>query len=48
MAHLPKIALAFEFLSAHPDGARVAPPKSSKSCALLSTCTILIAPNCRF
>jgi hypothetical protein len=30
MAHLPKIALAFEFLSAHPDGARVAPPKSSK------------------
>jgi hypothetical protein len=48
MAHLPKIALAFEFLSAHPDGARVAPPKSSKSCALLSTCTILIALNCRF
>jgi hypothetical protein len=47
MAHLPKIALAFEFLSAHPDGARVAPPKSSKSCALLSTCTILIALNCR-
>jgi hypothetical protein len=48
MAHLPKIALAFEFRSAHPDGARVAPPKSSKSCALLSTCTILIALNCRF
>jgi hypothetical protein len=22
MAHLPKIALAFEFLSAHPNGAR--------------------------
>jgi hypothetical protein len=48
MAHLPKIAVAFEFLSAHPNGARVAPPKSSKSCALLSTCTILIALNSRF
>jgi hypothetical protein len=48
MAHLPKIALAFEFLSARPDGARAVPPKSSKSCALLSTCTILIALNCRF
>jgi hypothetical protein len=48
MAHLHKIAVAFEFLSAHPDGARVAPPKGSKSCAVLSTCTSLIALNCRF
>jgi hypothetical protein len=45
MAHLPKVALAFEFLSARPDGARAVPPKSSKSCALLSACTILLALN---
>jgi hypothetical protein len=48
MAHLPKIALTFEFLSARPDGASAVPPKSSKPCALLSTRTILIALNCRF
>jgi hypothetical protein len=47
MAHLPKIALAFEILSVYPDGARVAPAKSSNSCAILSTCTISIELPCR-
>jgi hypothetical protein len=49
MAHLPKIVVAFEFLSAHPDGARAGSLlKSSRSCGLLSTCTILTAFNCSF
>jgi hypothetical protein len=48
MSHLAKVALAFEFLSARPDGARVAPAKNSRSWALLSICTILIALKCRF
>jgi hypothetical protein len=48
MAHLPKIALAFEFsvLALTVPGLRL--HKVAKSCALLSTSTILIALNCRF
>jgi hypothetical protein len=48
MAHLPKIALAFEFSVLALTVPGLKPPKSSKSCALLSTCTILIALNRRF
>jgi hypothetical protein len=48
MPLLHKIALAFEFLSAHPDGARAARRKGSKSCAPLSTCTILTTLDYRW
>ncbi len=48
IAHLTKITLSLEFLIAHPDGARVVPPKSSKRFVLLRTCAFFILVNRRF
>jgi len=49
MAHMLNITSAFEFWSAHPDGARVGSLlKNSKSFVLLCICTIFILLNCSF